>query len=139
MDAIPRKSWHFPLVFRYRYYQQHFLDDIRQAAIDISLGYSIDTDQLNIDWSHYLDILDNCCLDLIPAKPPKIELQLNTHPDILYATAMYNLTRFVIYIANASSRLLLTQSFRNPTIFLQLKSRVFILCSFRPFKPYLPF
>lgn len=72
------------------------MDDIRQAAIDTLLGNPIDVNQLNTDWSHYLDILDNCCLELIPAKPPNIELQLATHPDFLYASAMYDLARFVL-------------------------------------------
>ncbi|OAD59920.1 Phosphatidylinositide phosphatase SAC2 [Eufriesea mexicana] len=76
-----------------RYFQQHFMDDIRQAAIDTLLGNPIDVNQLNTDWSHYLDILDNCCLELIPAKPPNIELQLATYPDFLYASAMYRLAR----------------------------------------------
>lgn len=72
------------------------MDDLRQAAIDTLLGNSIDVDQLNNDWSHYLDIFDNCCLELIPMKPPNIQLQLATHPDFLYATALYNLARFVV-------------------------------------------
>ncbi|XP_018048606.1 PREDICTED: phosphatidylinositide phosphatase SAC2 isoform X1 [Atta colombica] len=79
-----------------RYYQQHFMDDLRQAAIDTLLGNSIDVHQLNNDWSHYLDILDNCCLELIPMKPPNIQLQLATHPDFLYATALYNLARYYL-------------------------------------------
>lgn len=79
-----------------RYFQQHFMDDIRQAAIDTLLGNPIDVNQLNTDWSHYLDILDNCCLELIPAKPPNIELQLATYSDFLYASAMYDLARFVL-------------------------------------------
>ncbi|XP_076758366.1 phosphatidylinositide phosphatase spermathreecae isoform X1 [Xylocopa sonorina] len=79
-----------------RYFQQHFMDDIRQAAIDTLLGNSIDVNQLNTDWSHYLDILDNCCLELIPAKPPNIELQLATYPDILYVTAIYHLARYYL-------------------------------------------
>ncbi|KOX67473.1 Phosphatidylinositide phosphatase SAC2 [Melipona quadrifasciata] len=76
-----------------RYFQQHFMDDIRQAAINTLLGNPVDVNQLNTDWSHYLDILDNCCLELIPVKPPNIELQLATYPDILYASAMYDLAR----------------------------------------------
>lgn len=72
------------------------MDDMRQAAIDTLLGNPIDVNQLNTDWSHYLDILDNCCLELIPVKPPNIELQLATYPDILYASAMYDLARFVL-------------------------------------------
>ncbi|XP_029675642.1 phosphatidylinositide phosphatase SAC2 isoform X1 [Formica exsecta] len=79
-----------------RYYQQHFMDDLRQAAIDTLLGNPIDVDQLNNDWSHYLDIFDNCCLELIPMKPPNIQLQLATHPDFLYATALYNLARYYL-------------------------------------------
>ncbi|KAI4487595.1 hypothetical protein M0804_005744 [Polistes exclamans] len=79
-----------------RYFQQHFMDDLRQAAIDTLLGNIINVDQLNYDWSHYLDILDNCCLELIPTKPPNIELQLATHPEFLYATAMYNLARYYL-------------------------------------------
>ncbi|KAF3429898.1 hypothetical protein E2986_07266 [Frieseomelitta varia] len=79
------------LSFSHRYFQQHFMDDIRQAAIDTLLGNPVDVNQLNTDWSHYLDILDNCCLELIPVKPPNIELQLATYPDILYASAMYDL------------------------------------------------
>ncbi|CAL1673573.1 unnamed protein product [Lasius platythorax] len=79
-----------------RYYQQHFMDDLRQAAIDTLLGNPIDVDQLNNDWSHYLDIFDNCCLELIPMKPPNIQLQLTTHPDFLYATALYNLARYYL-------------------------------------------
>ncbi|CAK9808185.1 Phosphatidylinositide phosphatase SAC2 [Anthophora quadrimaculata] len=79
-----------------RYFQQHFMDDIRQAAIDTLLGNPIDVNQLNTDWSHYLDILDNCCLELIPAKPPNIELQLATHPEFLYASAMYDLARYYL-------------------------------------------
>lgn len=71
------------------------MDDLRQAAIDTLLGNSIDVNRLNDDWSHYLDILDNCCLELIPMKPPNIQLELTTHPDFLYATALYNLARFV--------------------------------------------
>ncbi|KAK2581072.1 hypothetical protein KPH14_006114 [Odynerus spinipes] len=79
-----------------RYFQQHFMDDLRQAAIDTLLGNPINVDQLNNDWSHYLDILDNCCLELIPTKPPNIELQLATHPEFLYATAMCNLARYYL-------------------------------------------
>ncbi|XP_060825079.1 phosphatidylinositide phosphatase SAC2 isoform X1 [Bombus pascuorum] len=79
-----------------RYFQQHFMDDMRQAAIDTLLGNPIDVNQLNTDWSHYLDILDNCCLELIPVKPPNIELQLATYPDILYASAMYDLARYYL-------------------------------------------
>ncbi|KAF3429899.1 hypothetical protein E2986_07266 [Frieseomelitta varia] len=79
-----------------RYFQQHFMDDIRQAAIDTLLGNPVDVNQLNTDWSHYLDILDNCCLELIPVKPPNIELQLATYPDILYASAMYDLARYYL-------------------------------------------
>lgn len=76
------------------------MDDLRQAAIDTLLGNPIDVDQLNNDWSHYLDIFDNCCLELIPMKPPNIQLQLATHPDFLYATALYNLARFVVLACN---------------------------------------
>lgn len=76
------------------------MDDLRQAAIETLLGNPIDVDQLNNDWSHYLDILDNCCLELIPTKPPNIELQLATHPEFLYATAMCNLARFVFCCQN---------------------------------------
>lgn len=83
------------LSFSYRYYQQHFMDHLRQAAIDTLLGNPIDVDQLNNNWSHYLNILDNCCLELIPMKPPNIQLQLATHPDFLYANVLYNLARFV--------------------------------------------
>ncbi|XP_011329507.1 phosphatidylinositide phosphatase SAC2 isoform X2 [Ooceraea biroi] len=79
-----------------RYYQQHFMDDLRQAAIDTLLGNPIDVAQLNTDWSHYLDILDNCCLELMPIKPPNIQLQLATLPDFLYATALYNLARYYL-------------------------------------------
>ncbi|XP_032679990.1 phosphatidylinositide phosphatase SAC2 isoform X1 [Odontomachus brunneus] len=79
-----------------RYYQQHFMDDLRQAAIDTLLGNPIDVDRLNNDWSHYLDILDNCCLELIPMKPPNIQLQLATHPDFLYVTALYDLARYYL-------------------------------------------
>ncbi|XP_076677139.1 phosphatidylinositide phosphatase spermathreecae isoform X2 [Andrena cerasifolii] len=79
-----------------RYYQQHFMDDKRQAAIDILLGNPIDVNQLNIDWSHYLDILDNCCHELIPAKPSYVELQLATHPEFLYASVMYDLARYYL-------------------------------------------
>ncbi|XP_029034704.1 phosphatidylinositide phosphatase SAC2 isoform X1 [Osmia bicornis bicornis] len=79
-----------------RYFQHHFMDDIRQAAIDTMLGNPIDVNQLNTDWSHYLRILDYCCVELIPAKPPNIELQLATYPDFLYASAMYNLARYYL-------------------------------------------
>ncbi|XP_020298278.1 phosphatidylinositide phosphatase SAC2 isoform X2 [Pseudomyrmex gracilis] len=79
-----------------RYYQQHFMDDLRQSAIDTLLGNPIDVDQLNNDWSHYLDIFDNCCLELIPMKPPNVQLQIATLPDFLYATALYNLLRYYL-------------------------------------------
>ncbi|XP_012222775.2 phosphatidylinositide phosphatase SAC2 isoform X1 [Linepithema humile] len=79
-----------------RYYQQHFMDNLRQAAIDTLLGNPIDVDQLNNNWSHYLNVLDNCCLELIPMKPPNIQLQLATHPDFLYANALYNLARYYL-------------------------------------------
>lgn len=71
------------------------MDDLRQSAIDTLLGNPIDVDQLNNDWSHYLDIFDNCCLELIPMKPPNVQLQIATLPDFLYATALYDLLRFV--------------------------------------------
>ncbi|XP_016841038.1 phosphatidylinositide phosphatase SAC2 isoform X1 [Nasonia vitripennis] len=79
-----------------RYIQQHFLDDIRQATIDVLLGYPIDLDQLNDDWSHYLNIIDNCCLELIPAKPPNIQVQLTTHPEFIYANIMFDLARYYL-------------------------------------------
>lgn len=125
MGTNPRRSpWHFPLIVQFRYYQQHFLDDIRQAAIDILLGNTVNTDQLNIDWSHYLDILDNCCLELIPAKPPKIEIQLNTHADILYATAMFNMTRFVFNIEKNASSIFYVHSIIFFSILISLTNRI---------------
>ncbi|XP_012287768.1 phosphatidylinositide phosphatase SAC2 isoform X2 [Orussus abietinus] len=80
-----------------RYYRQHFLDDLRQAAVDILLGNPISVDQLNGDyWSHRLQVIDNCCLELIPTKPPDIQLQLATHPDFLFANAVYHLARYYL-------------------------------------------
>ncbi|KAJ8686238.1 hypothetical protein QAD02_022032 [Eretmocerus hayati] len=79
-----------------RYIRQHFLDDIRQATIDVLLGYPINLEQLNDDWFHYLNIIDNCCLELIPAKPPNIQLQLTTHPEFLYANIMFNFARYYL-------------------------------------------
>ncbi|XP_015433171.1 PREDICTED: phosphatidylinositide phosphatase SAC2 [Dufourea novaeangliae] len=79
-----------------RYFQQHFLDDIRQAAIDTLLGNPINFNELKLDWSHYLDIFDHCCNELIPVKPTSIELQIATYPDFIYASAMYYLVRYYL-------------------------------------------
>ncbi|XP_046476213.1 phosphatidylinositide phosphatase SAC2 isoform X1 [Neodiprion pinetum] len=79
-----------------RYFQQHFKDDLRQAAIDILLGYPILIDELKRDWSDYLDIIDNCSRELIPIQPPPIELIIANWPEFLYANAMYHLGRYYL-------------------------------------------
>lgn len=89
--------FHFNLTigdnFYRRYYQQHFLDETRQAAIDITLGYNIEYQHYKNEWLHYLNIIDNCCLELIPIKPPNIQLIISTYPEIQFATAIYPLAR----------------------------------------------
>ncbi|XP_058798092.1 phosphatidylinositide phosphatase SAC2 isoform X2 [Phymastichus coffea] len=79
-----------------RYIQQHFMDDIRQATIDVLLGYPINLEHLKDDWSHYLNVFDNCCLELIPIKPPNIQFLLATHPEYLYVNIMFKLTRYYL-------------------------------------------
>ncbi|KAK0159400.1 hypothetical protein PV328_010279 [Microctonus aethiopoides] len=79
-----------------RYYQQHFLDETRQAAIDITLGYNIEYQHYKNEWLHYLNIIDNCCLELIPIKPPNIQLIIATYPEIQFATAIYPLARYYL-------------------------------------------
>ncbi|XP_034939249.1 LOW QUALITY PROTEIN: phosphatidylinositide phosphatase SAC2 [Chelonus insularis] len=104
-----------------RYIQQHFLDETRQAAIDITLGSAIDIQKFNNNWLHYLDIIDHCCLELIPAKPPNIQLQLANHPEFLFATIIckivrYYLNRFKDVYRQASIDLMLGKSV-SPEIF----------------------
>ncbi|XP_031844810.1 phosphatidylinositide phosphatase spermathreecae isoform X1 [Nomia melanderi] len=79
-----------------RYFQQHFMDEMRQAAIDTLLGNPINVNELNLDWSHYLDIFDNCCNELIPVKLTSVELHLATYPDFIYASAIYHLVRYYL-------------------------------------------
>ncbi|XP_078033429.1 phosphatidylinositide phosphatase spermathreecae isoform X1 [Augochlora pura] len=79
-----------------RYFRQHFMDDIRQVAIDILLGNPINVNDLNTNWLHYLDIFDNCCNEIIPMITTSIELQLATYPEFLYARAMYYLVRYYL-------------------------------------------
>ncbi|XP_044583408.1 phosphatidylinositide phosphatase SAC2 isoform X1 [Cotesia glomerata] len=79
-----------------RYYQQHFLDETYQAAIDITLGNPIDIEKLKTSYLHSLHILDNCCVELIPVKPPNIELQFLNHSEILLATNIYTFMRYYL-------------------------------------------
>ncbi|XP_063992815.1 phosphatidylinositide phosphatase SAC2 isoform X1 [Diachasmimorpha longicaudata] len=79
-----------------RYYQQHFLDATRQAAIDLTVGIQVDVEGLRDDWLHYLQIINNCCVELIPVKPPNLRLFIAEYPDILFASLVFNISRYYL-------------------------------------------